>query len=125
MKKALIIASLALVPAMTPLLPPAQSLAAPAPKLGDLSEFKLIANDTLKLVDAGDMTGAQKRITDFETAWDKAQSKLYPLNKDQWGVIDTAADGAISSLRAAKPSQAKASSALKQLIKAIENPSTK
>jgi hypothetical protein len=125
MKKALIIASLAFLPAMAPLLLPAQSIAAPAPTLGDLSKFKTIANDTLKLVDAGDMTGAQKRITDFETAWDKAQSVLYPLNKEQWSVIDTAADDAISSLRASKPSPAKAKSALAQLIRAIESPSTK
>jgi hypothetical protein len=125
MKKALIIASLAFLPAMAPLLLPAQSIAAPAPTLGDLSKFKTIAKDTLKLVDAGDMTGAQKRITDFETAWDKAQSELYPLNKEQWSGIDTAADDAISSLRASKPSPAKAKSALVQLIRAIESPSTK
>ncbi|WP_267555506.1 hypothetical protein [Rhizobium rhizogenes] len=125
MKKTLIIISLAFTPALASFVSAAPAVTTTSQALGDLSSFKTIANDTLKLVESGDMVAAQKRITDFETAWDAAQSQLYPLNHEEWGAIDTAADGAISSLRAKTPSSAKAKLALMALLKAMQNPSMK
>ncbi|MGV3549606.1 hypothetical protein [Rhizobium sp.] len=74
-----------------------------ASKLGDMASFEAIATDTLLLVDKGDMKGAEKRITDFESAWDNAEPTLYPKDKGAWSTIDDAADAAISSLRAGNP----------------------
>lgn len=91
--------------------------------LGDLSSFDAIAKDTLTLVDKGDLVSAQKRITDFETAWDKAEHDLYHKDKTAWGVVDDAADRAISSLRAKKPIQTNAKVAVSGLVAAIEDPS--
>lgn len=125
MKKMLVIISLAFAPALAPLVSAAPAVAATSQALGDLSRFKTIANDTLKLVESSDMVAARKRITDFETAWDAAQSQLYPLNHEEWSAIDTAADGAISSLRTKKPSPAQAKIALKALIRVMQNPSMK
>ncbi len=88
-------------------------------KLGDLSNFETIASDTLTLVSKGDMTAAEKRITDFETAWDNAEPTLYPKDKSGWSVIDDAADKAISSLRATKPDQGRAKMAVSGLVKAL------
>ncbi|OCI98402.1 hypothetical protein A6U86_33790 [Rhizobium sp. AC27/96] len=125
MKKTFIIISLAFAPTLASLVSATPVVAATSQALGDLSRFKTIANDTLTLVESGDMVAAQKRITDFETEWDAAQSRLYPLNHEEWGAIDTAADGAISSLRAKKPSPDNAKLALKTLIKVMQNPSMK
>ena len=88
-------------------------------QLGDLSKFENIANDTLVLVSKGDLNAAQKRITDFETAWDNAEPTLYPKNKSEWSTIDDAADKAISSLRAKKPMQADAQAAVTDLVDAL------
>lgn len=90
--------------------------------LGDLTSFEAIAIDTLSLVDRGDMIAAQRRITDFETAWDNAEPTLYPKDKKAWSSIDDAADSAISSLRAPKPSRAKAKNAVDGLIKSLKSP---
>ncbi|AYG69723.1 MULTISPECIES: hypothetical protein [unclassified Rhizobium] len=125
MKKALIIASLALTPAVASPHPATEAVTAVSPALGDLAQFEAIANDTLKLVESGDMAAAERRITDFKAAWDAAQSQLYPLNNEEWSAIDTAADGAISSLGVKEPSPAGAKLALKELIKAMQNPSMK
>ncbi|TCR85266.1 hypothetical protein [Rhizobium sp. BK376] len=125
MKKLLLALSLLAVPAIAPVVLPSPTLAAAPSALGDLSSFQTIATDTLKLVDAGDLAGAQKRITDFETAWDAAEPTLYALDKADWMVVDKAADGAISSLRKPKPDAAKAKVAVKKLIATIQTPSAK
>ena len=91
-------------------------------ELGDLTSFETVVNDTLVLVDKGELKAARKRIKDFETAWDKAEPTLRPKNKDKWGVIDDAADAAIASLRARKPSAADAQTTVSALIDALKNP---
>jgi thiamine pyrophosphokinase len=91
--------------------------------LGDLSSFDAIAKETLTLVEKGDLVSAEKRITDFETAWDKAEHELYHKDKTAWGVVDDAADRAISSLTAKRPTQANAKLAVAGLVAAIQNPS--
>jgi thiamine pyrophosphokinase len=85
-------------------------------KLGDLSSFHAIVADTLALSRAGKLKQAQKRFTDFETAWDAATAKLYTLDVQQWTVIDNAADKAITSLREKSPTRAKAVAALTGLL---------
>ncbi|WP_246617487.1 hypothetical protein [Rhizobium populisoli] len=124
MKKLFLALSLATMPlVVSPALLPFAAYAAPTQSsLGDLSSFETIARDTLVLVDKGDLAAAQKRITDFETAWDAAQSDLYHRDKTAWGVVDDAADKAISSLRAKKPVAAKAKRAVTDLIAAIQKP---
>jgi hypothetical protein len=96
--------------------------AATTSALGDLSSFETIASDTLALVKNNDLEAAAKRITDFESAWDSAEPALYPMNHDQWGFVDEAADGAISSLRAGNPVQIDAENAVSRLIAALKNP---
>lgn len=125
MKKLLLILSICGLPTAATVVLPLSAFAAQASNLGDLSSFDTIAKDTLQLVKTGDMKAAEKRVTDFETAWDAAEPKLYAMDKQQWGVIDGAADGAISSLRKAKPNAKSVTAALTKLIEAIQNPVAK
>jgi hypothetical protein len=125
MKFASIVISLTLLAA------PAMSMVTFAPtvlaatsvsKLGDLSSFHTIAADTLALSKKGDLVGAEKRISDFEKAWDAATADVYTRDAAQWGVIDGAADTAITSLRTKPVVASKASKAVSGLLTAIDNP---
>lgn len=89
--------------------------------LGDLTSFERIATDTLVLVDKGELKAAEKRITDFETAWDKAEPTLRPKGIDQWSTIDDAADAAIASLRNKNPDASKAQTSISALIDTLKN----
>ncbi len=51
-----------------------------------------------------------------------AEPTLYPINHDQWGFVDDAADTAISSLRSSTPVKADAERAVAGLIAALQNP---
>ena len=99
------------------------SVQAAATGLGDLTSFKTIVADTQALVDKGDMAGAQKRITDYETAWDQAETAIRPLNQTQWGNIDQAADGALTAVRKSTPDPAAAKDALATLMATLNDPS--
>jgi len=94
-----------------------------ASTLGDMATFEAIASDTLLFVDKGDMKGAEKRITDFETAWVDAESSLYPKDKAAWSTIDDAADAAISSLRAGSPDPVEAQKTVSALLDTLKDPS--
>ena len=96
---------------------------AAASGLGDLSNFKTIIADVEVLVDKGDMPGAAKRITDFESAWDQAETAIRPLNQTEWGNIDQASDGALSAIRSSKADPAKAKEALTILMDELNDPS--
>jgi hypothetical protein len=96
--------------------------AAPVASLGDLSNLKTIVADTTAIAKTGDMAATEKRITDFETAWDDAQEKMRPLNPEAWGVVDGAADQAIRSVRAATPDVSAVKLALLGLSAALDNP---
>ncbi|CAN7635502.1 hypothetical protein LJR098_006125 [Rhizobium sp. LjRoot98] len=90
--------------------------------LGDLTNFKTMARDTLELVAKGDLAKAEKRSTDFEIAWDEKEPTLYLMNKTEWDVIDDAADAAIGSLRQSSPDASGAEQAVTGLLNALDDP---
>jgi hypothetical protein len=102
-------------------LAPQQAEAATA-SLGDLSALKAIVSDTTTVAKTGDLVAAEKKITDFESAWDDGEEKLRPLDENAWGVIDSAADKAIHALRADTPDAVKVEETLASLSAAIDNP---
>lgn len=91
--------------------------------LGDLSAMSAIVADVQAIAATGDLTAAEKRITDFETAWDDAASKLRQVNKASWVAIDDASDAALDALRAGKPEPAQVTTTLATLLAELSSPS--
>lgn len=104
--------------------PATATYAATVSELGDLSAMSAIVNDTLSIAKTGDLKAAEKRITDFETAWDDAAGTMQPLSPTKWRAVDVAADGAIEGLRGSSPNQADVEAALNTLIAELDNPGT-
>src|ERR1700682_3299318 len=82
----------------------------------DLSSFRAIAEDTVEIVDAGNLKRAKARIKDLETDWDRAEAKLRPRSPEQWRTIDKAIDAALLQLRADSPQAPTAKEALQNLL---------
>ncbi|MGO4908542.1 hypothetical protein ACEN2J_09450 [Pseudorhodobacter sp. W20_MBD10_FR17] len=100
-----------------------QAATSAGPNLGDMSAFVTIINDVESISATGDFTAAEKRITDFESAWDEAAGTLRPINKAYWGNIDDAADAALSALRAKTPDASSVVGTLADLQIALADPS--
>ncbi len=84
--------------------------------LGDLSSFKIITQETLDLLNAGDQSGATKHIDDLEYEWDNAEARLKPKNAVKWAEIDGKIDKVLRELRAVKPDVASEKDALEALL---------
>jgi hypothetical protein len=102
--------------------PQTKTLSAAA--LGDLSSYRAIAVDTLRIVEAGDLRAAKNRITELEAAWDNAEDKLKPRNSDKWKAVDKAIDRALEEIRASNPERAASTKALHDLIAVIDSVGT-
>jgi uncharacterized membrane-anchored protein len=81
-----------------------------------VSNFRTITSDTLGLVDSGDQSGAQSRITDLETAWDDDQATLQPKDCQAWTFVDQQIDPVLSAVRDSKPDKATEEQALNALL---------
>ena len=99
---------------------PATATAPSATALGDLSTFKAIAADTLRITKAGDLLAAKTRIKDLETSWDQAAPRLRTRNADAWKIVDKAIDRALSELRAGRPAASSSTQALTDLLAVID-----
>lgn len=117
----LAIAPVAIMPPV--LMTTADALAA-ASVFGDLFPMQAIVADALNLAKAGDLDGAEKRITDYETAWDAAEPTLRPMDIGAWTRIDHASDIAIEALRSGSPAAETVVPPLQALVAALGNPAT-
>jgi hypothetical protein len=86
----------------------------------DLSAFRIIAQDTLAIVDSGNLGSARSRIKDLEADWDRAEASLRPRSPEQWRDIDKAIDAALQQLRAVNPQGAAARETLQNLVAALD-----
>jgi uncharacterized membrane-anchored protein len=98
----------------------AEALVTPTAPLGDLSAFRQIAEDTLALVRAGDMARAKSRVDDLEFAWDNAEARLRPMNKEKWTEMDDAIDIVLRKLRAVRQDPAACTNSLESLLAVIK-----
>ncbi|HEX4251480.1 MAG TPA: hypothetical protein VH008_26705 [Pseudonocardia sp.] len=98
--------------------PGAVAAAAPSP-LGDLSAFRTITQDTLRLLNSGDQSGATTRVDDLETEWDNAEARLRPKDRAAWTTIDGKIDTVLRELRATSPKPASEKAALTGLLAAL------
>src|SRR3978361_467306 len=88
----------------------------------DLSAFRIIAQDTLAIVETGNLGRSKSRIKDLEADWDRAEASLRPRSPEQWRDIDKAIDAALQQLRAVTPQAAAAKEALQRLLAAFDPP---
>jgi uncharacterized membrane protein YkoI len=88
----------------------------------DLSAFRIIAQDTLAIVNTGNLGRAKSRIKDLEADWDRAEATLRPRSPEQWRKIDKAIDAALQQLRAVSPQAAAAKETLQSLLAAFDRP---
>lgn len=102
---------------------PSAQAAAQGPSLGDMTPFATIITDVQSMAASGDLGKAERRITDFETAWDDAQQTLRPVNTANWGNVDVAADAVLDALRASKPDPLAVESTLSDLQAELADPS--
>ncbi|WP_405139513.1 hypothetical protein [Nocardia sp. NBC_01388] len=86
----------------------------------EVATFRTITQDTLSKVQAGQQNEAKARIKDLETAWDRDQDTLQPMDKAGWGVLDGKIDSVLKAVRAGTPDAATETGALTNLLAALE-----
>lgn len=93
--------------------------ASPAGTLGDLSSFKVITQEALDAVAAGDQSTANSRADDLEHEWDVSQARLKARDNTEWTTIDGEVDTVLRQIRASKPDPSGEQGALAQLLTAL------
>ncbi len=91
----------------------------PTGPLGDLSTFRVITQDTLRLLNAGDQAGATARVDDLELTWDNAEAHLRPRDGAAWTAVDGKIDRVLRALRATSPNPDSEKAALTALLAAL------
>jgi hypothetical protein len=81
-----------------------------------MAKFRVIVQDTMAKVQAGDQAGAVNRIKDLETAWDNDQATLQPMNSTAWSLLDGQIDAVRKALRASNPDRTAQTQALTTLL---------
>ena len=81
-----------------------------------VQNYRTIAQDTLQMVNSGDQSGAAKRITDLETAWDDDQASLQPTDCQTWNFVDQQIDPVLTAVRASNPDTGQEDQAIHTLL---------
>lgn len=84
-----------------------------------MSNFRVITQDTLNLVNAGNQTAATTRIGDLEIEWDDAEARLKPKNNAAWTDVDNKIDTVLRRLRSTSPDPNSEKAALTTLLSSL------
>ncbi|MFC7429109.1 hypothetical protein [Nocardia tengchongensis] len=84
--------------------------------LVEVAKFRTITQDTQALVQAGKQAEAKARITDLETAWDRDEAGLKPLDGSAWKLLDSQIDEVLHAVRAPHPDPATETRSLATLL---------
>ena len=82
----------------------------------NMSKFKGIAEEALKLVKAGDFPAASKKTLELESTFDQETKALRAADRKVWKTIDVQMDVAIEACKGAKPDATKATNELNKFI---------
>jgi uncharacterized membrane-anchored protein len=97
----------------------ASASVSPSAPLGELTKFRTIAADMLRAVRGGDTSAAKSGADALETAWDKGQAVMRPMNPEKWAVMDGAIDDVLKNVRSEK-SNAESSASLEVFLGVME-----
>ena len=86
----------------------------------ETKEFKALAGETIKAIEAGNEKQMVAKITDLETAWDAKEEVLKPKDPATWTAIDKTLDKGISALRGSKVDLQRGKAALKSLAALLD-----
>lgn len=67
----------------------------------------------------GDLPAAKSRIRDLETAGDKAEEQLKPLDFEKWNFADKSIDKALRALRSGQPEAGACRTSLEALLATV------
>ena len=85
----------------------------------EIAKFRIIAQDTLSRVQAGDQAAATARIKDLETAWDDDEATLRPMDETVWHALDGQIDSILEALRAGQPDPSAETQTLTALLNTL------
>ena len=98
----------------------ASSTQAVSYQLGDVSNFKTIAQDMLNLVNSGNLAGAKTSADDLEYEWDNSEARLKPMNAAKWTEVDSAIDKVLRQIRAVNQDAQSCKSSLEALLAVLK-----
>jgi hypothetical protein len=103
--------------------PPASASPAPGSRtvLGDLSGFRSLALDALRLAQAGDLRAARARVKELDERWERSAPKTKMLAPAKWEAVEAAIDRAGRELRFWRARQTDSVEALQALIATIDS----
>lgn len=85
----------------------------------DLANFRVISQDILTKVQAGDQAGATAAAGNLETAWDEGQPTLEAMDETTWKAVDGRIDAVLTSVRDANPNPGAEKQTLNDLLSAL------
>jgi hypothetical protein len=88
--------------------------------LGDLSAFRALAVDALRLAQTGDLRAARARVKELDESWERSASKTRPLSPAKWEAVEAAIDRAGRELRFWRARRTDSVEALQALISTID-----